>query len=176
MPGPAGFVPYTQQEIDEALTAVIAHAGSCSGAIRYLKAEGKRAPAWQTLQNWCRVKHWERYEELREKFAQKAEDTLANNYLDAARYATEVQMLAVDKAKERLEKGKDEDPARTAANLSQVSARSTDKRLSLQGRPTTITETRDLGAILRSLAAKGVVHLPDEPEQIEAGSDAGPEC
>ena len=80
-------------------------------------------------------------------------------------------MMAVEAARGRLESGKDEDPGRTAANLARVAQSATDKRLSLQGRPTQITETRDLGAILRSLAAKGIIQVPDEPAQIEA-SDA----
>src|SRR5581483_6033768 len=160
--------PYAQEEIDTALTALIAYAGNANAARKYLEQSGERAPSATTLLSWSRTLHWERYEELREKFSQKMENTLAANYLDAARYATETAMLAVDKARERLEDGRDDDPGRTAANLSRVAQSATDKRRSRQGTPTQITETRNLGEILRSLAAKGIVQLPDEPAQIEA--------
>ena len=163
--------PYTQEDIDDALTAMIAFAGNSNEAVRYLEAQGINAPTQQTLWRWARTTHWQRYEELRETVAQRRENTLANNYLDAAHAATEVAMMAVEAARGRLESGKDEDPGRTAANLARVAQSATDKRLSLQGRPTQITETRDLGAILRSLAAKGIIQVPDEPAQIEA-SDA----
>ena len=167
-----GGAVYTQEEIDDALTALIAYAGNASGACRYLESEGKRSPGATHLKAWAQTTHWERYEELRDKFAEKHENTLANNYRDAARFATEVTMLAVEKAKERLEKGKDEDPARSAAALAKVGQGSTDKLLSLTGRPTQITETRDIGPLLRSLAAKGVITLPEEPAEIpEATSE-----
>jgi hypothetical protein len=165
------YGPYTQEEIDDALTALIAYAGNATAACQYLKAEGMRAPASSTLAAWSRTRYWERYEELREKVSQGRENTLANNYLDAAHAATEVAMMAVEAARGRLESGRDEDPGRTAANLARVAQSATDKRLSLQGRPTQITETRDLGAILRSLAAKGIIEIPDEPAQLVEASD-----
>src|SRR5438270_8571026 len=127
---------WKQDEIDDALTALIAYAGNANAACRYLQAEGMRAPTSGTLTAWARTRYWERYEELREKVAQGRENTLANNYLDAAHSATEVAMMAVEAARGRLESGKDEDPARTAANLARVAQSATDKRLSLQGRPT----------------------------------------
>lgn len=160
--------PYTQEEIDDALTALIAYAGNANGAIRYLESVGKRAPISQTLLAWSRTKHWERYEELREKVAARNESTLANNYLDAARFATETAMLAVQKARDRLEKNQDDDPARTAANLARVAQASTDKRLALQGRPTQITENRNVTEMVRSLVARGVLALPEETETTEA--------
>lgn len=161
--------PYTQDEIDDALTALIAYAGQPTAACNYLKAEGMRAPHPATLTAWSRTRYWERYEELREKVAAGRENTLANNYLDAAHAATEVAMLAVEAARGRLESGKDEDPGRTAANLARVAQSATDKRLSLQGRPTQIVENRNIGEILRSLAAKGIIEIPDEPAQLVEG-------
>jgi cobalamin-dependent methionine synthase I len=59
---------YTQEEIDDALAMLIAHAGNINAAIRDLKAQGKKAPRNSTLSNWSKVTHWERYEELREKY------------------------------------------------------------------------------------------------------------
>lgn len=164
--GPKGFIPYTQEEIDDALTALIAFAGNAAAAIRYLEQEGKRAPAYPTLMDWSRTKYWERYEELREQFAAKREATLVNNYLDASLRATEAMVLAADKAKERLDRDEDNDPARTAANLAMVARSATDKRLALQGRPTQISENRDATQILRGLMAR-------YPQLIQLTEDTG---
>ena len=80
--------------------------------------------------------------------------------LDAARRATEGALLATDVAVKRLKAGKDEDPARTAANLSRVAQSATDKRLALQGRSTAPTDVRDAMEILRGLVAMGVLQAP----------------
>lgn len=170
---PNGEPPYTQGEIDDALTALIAFAGNATGAVRYLKEQGKRAPSYGTLLAWSRTKHWERYEELREKVAQNLENTLANDYLQAAQAATAAAGKAIRKAEERIDKDKDEDPARTAANLMSVARMATDKRLSLQGRPTQIHENRDATAILRGLVAKHpqIFGLTEEPAELEQGGE-----
>lgn len=166
--GPAA--PYTQEEIDKCLTALVAYAGVANAAVKYLEsiADGGRVPTPGTLAQWARTLHWERYEQLREQWAGKVEQTVANDMRDAAREAVEVQRLAVEKARERLEAGRDDDPARSAASLARVAQSNTDKLLSLTGRPTQITENRNVNEILRSLVAKGVLALPDEPVQIEA--------
>ncbi|NBV77933.1 hypothetical protein EBR66_07240 [bacterium] len=75
-----------------------------------------------------------------------------------------VQRKAVEEAEKRLDRGADTDPARTAAALSKVSQVSTDKLMSLTGRPQVITEERGMSEILRSLAAKvpGLVIMEGE--------------
>ena len=161
-------LPYTAEEIDDALTALIAFAGNASGAKKYLESVGKRAPTGPTLKEWSRVKYWARYEELREKFAEQNAKTLENNFLDAARYATETAMLAVDRARERLENDKDDDPGRTAANLSRVAQSATDKRATLQGVPRLQAENQNLNALLRGMVARfpQVISLAEEPKGI----------
>lgn len=167
--GPAA--PFSQEEIDQALTAMVAYAGKAHTAVKYLATNGNpdlRVPTGVTLLDWSRTTHWERYEQIRETWAAKVELTVANDMRDAAREAIEVQRIAVEKTRERLEAGRDDDPARSAANLARVASTNTDKLLSLTGRPSQITESRNVNEILRSLVAKGVLSLPDAPEQIEA--------
>jgi len=138
--------PYTPEEIDTCLEALIAHAGNATAACEYLELTGNRTPHFGTLHRWANTSHFERYEQLREQFAPQREGQLANHYLDASIVAAEASMLAVAQA----------------------------KRLALQGRPQRILETRNETEILRSLLAKGVLKmpdlpdLPDEPKQIEA--------
>lgn len=158
--------PYSQEEIDRALSALVAWNGNASAAVRYLNAQAVgRVPTKQTLCEWARTTHWERYEQLREQWAARVEQTVANDMRDAAREAVEVQRLAVNAARQRLEAGDDQDPARSAANLARVAQSNTDKLLSLTGRPTQITETRNVNEILRSLVAKGVLTLPDGADE-----------
>jgi methionine synthase II (cobalamin-independent) len=165
--------PFTQEEIDKCFTAMIAHAGSPTGAIRYLQHEEPeaRVPSPGTLMNWARGLHWERYEHLRETWAAKVEQTIANDMRDAAREAIEVQRLAVQRARERLEGGRDDDPAKSAASLARVAQSNTDKLMTLTNRPTQIVENRSVDELLRSLVASGALHLADEPEQLEAPAD-----
>jgi hypothetical protein len=169
--GPAA--PFTQAEIDKCLTAMIAYAGSATNAIRYLQHNEPevRCPTPGTLINWSRTTHWERYEQLRETWAAKVEQTVANDMRDAAREAIDVERLAVQRARERLEAGRDDDPAKSAASLARVAQSNVDKLLSLTGRPSQITENRTVSELLRSLVASGALHLADEPEQLEAPAD-----
>lgn len=170
--GPAAA--FSQEEIDRCLTALVAWSGNAAAAVRFLHSEAtedQRVPTGSTLIEWSRTIHWERYEQIRDTWAGKVEQTVVNDMRDAAREAIEVQRIAVGKAKERLEANKDDDPGRTAANLARTASANTDKLLSLSGRPTQITESRNVGEILRSLVAKGVLTLPDEPAQIEATAD-----
>lgn len=167
---------YSQKEIDLCLQALVAWAGNSPAAVRYLTSiaePGQRVPSYATLLEWSRTKHWERYEQIREEMSSLRERTIVNDMRDAAGEAIEVQRIAVEKAKERLEAGKDDDPGRTAANLARTASANTDKLLSLSGRPTQITESRDAAQVLRSLIAKhpSVFSLPDEPVQIESSSD-----
>lgn len=171
---PAVEYQYTQDEIDTALSALVGTAGNVNAAIRYLDEEGRKHPTAPTLSKWARITHWERYEQLREQFSHSREDRLANDMLDAAEYAQEGVMLAVEKAIERLEKGQDQDPSRTAANLTSVSRQTTEKRQMLKGRPTSFSAPASPEAILRGLMAAhpGLITLTPETEQgqLEAGA------
>ena len=159
--------PYTEAEITEGLMAVIAWAGNASAAARSLKAQGKMEVSSTTLLEWMRERHAAKYEELREKYADQLEAQLIHEYRDVARLAVEVQRTGLEKAKSRLEDGKDQDPARTAANAATVADKMTRNMLSLSGRPTSIREDRNLNEVLRSLAAKGIIDLP--PDSVQEG-------
>jgi len=122
------------------------------------------------LRTWVESTHREQYEELRSKYSDKMEAILINNYRELAVRTSMVQRKAIEEAEKRLDRGADTDPARTAAALSKVSQVSTDKLMSLTGRPTVITEERGMSEILRSLAAKvpGLVLLEGEVVEDES--------
>lgn len=161
---------YSQEEIDTCLQALVAWSGNTSAAVRYLESiaeDGQRVPTPITLLNWSRTKHWERYEQIREQWGGLREKSISNDMRDAAQEAVDAQRLAVEKAKERLEANRDDDPARSAANLARVAQSNVDKLLSLTGRPSQITESRNVNEILRSLVAKGVLSLPEAPDEVD---------
>ena len=158
---------YTEAEITEALMALVATASNASAAERWLKSQGKRTPVSKTLTEWSRTTYLERFNELREKYRDKLEADLAHSMRDAARAATAATLEAVEAARQGIRNKTEKDPARAAANLARVAQSQTDKLLSLTGRPTQITETRNLEQIMRSLVAKGVLTLPEEPERVQ---------
>lgn len=107
------------------------------------------------LEQWRRNKGDE-LEKIREEIAPRLEASLANDMLDVARMAVEAQRIAIERTQERLEKNQVMDPSTVARNLSQLMAQNVEKRLSLQGRPTQITETRNLDEMIRKLESMGV--------------------
>lgn len=147
--------------------ALVAWAGNVTYASNYLKAEKGITISPSTLTDW-KVRHGDRYDKLREQYRGQLEENLAHEMRDVARLAVETERLALQKSKQMLEADKERDPARAAANLATVASKNTDKLLALTGRPSQITESRDVGQILRSLVAKGVLSLPEEPKQIDA--------
>lgn len=164
---------YTDEEIDWALSALVAYAGDATAAVRYLDrvADGRSVPPPETLEDWSHGVHLERYEKAREQWSGLREKALAGDMRDAAVEAVKAQRLAVKKAVEKLERDEDPFPASSAASLARVAQSNTDKMLALTGRPSTITEDRSTAEAVRSLVALGVFKLPDEPPAIEGSSD-----
>lgn len=141
--------------------ALVAWAGNAAAASRFLASERDLQIKPTTLSNW-KQSHSIEYMELRDKYATQMEEQLAHEYRDVALTAMAVERIALDKAQIALLSGDEKDPARAAANIARVGQTATDKLLALTGRPTQITETRNLDEILRSLAARGVLEIPAE--------------
>jgi hypothetical protein len=100
--------------------------------------------------------HSEELDKLRERVAPKIEAAAANNMLSTVWEASEVQNLAIERAKEMLEEGRVADPSKVARDLADVMAKNVDKRLALQGRPTQISEHRNTDEVIRALEGMGV--------------------
>jgi hypothetical protein len=94
--------------------------------------------------------------EIREKLAPRIERQMTGDMLDSSVKTLVVLDMAVEQAKERLENERVVDPAKMARDLAQVIAQMSDKRLALEGRPTSITETRSPDEIVRALEGMGV--------------------
>lgn len=161
----------SEEEITTILMALVAWAGQTGPASNYLKAEKGIAISPSTLTSW-KTRYADRYDELRERHSAQLEGNLANEMREVARLAVEGTRLAVEKSIERLENGKDQDTARSAASLARVAQTSTDKLMTLTGRPKEYTESRDATQILRGLVAKHPQIFGLAPAQIEPGTEA----
>lgn len=159
---------HSEETITAGLMAVIAHP-TYSEAERALKEQGYSVPA-ATLSKWAREDHVVRFEKLREQWAPQIEAQLANNFLDNARLAAEAEREAIERSRQMLQNGRAQDPSRMARDLSQVKSQSVDKRLALQGRPTQITEKRNVNQIIgRLLQMKAVKMIESTAEEIPDG-------
>jgi hypothetical protein len=93
--GPAA--PFSQEDIDRALQALVAWAGNSEAAVRWLKensSEDQRVPHSSTLTDWSRTTHWERYEQIREQWSVQREKTMANDQRDLAQEAIDALLRA----------------------------------------------------------------------------------
>lgn len=145
--------------VDQALTAIIAYP-TLEMAREYLKEHGYEADI-KKLKAWRDVRFADRFQELRKEISPKIEAMLADDMLSNARLASEVEGIAIQHTKTMLEKGEVQDPSRVARDLSQVRSQAIDKRLALEGRPTKITETRNVEEVVRALEGLGVVKAVD---------------
>jgi hypothetical protein len=161
---------YSDEDVTAGLMAVIGTstfveaAAMCAG-------EG-RSISEKTLREWVKETRVVQFEKLREEWAPKIEASLANNLLDNARLAAETERLAIEQARTELEEGRAKEPAKIARDLSQVRSQAIDKRLALQGRPTQITERRDVNEIVRALVGMKVVQVTEQPALNAGGDDA----
>ena len=163
-PGEA-YSPEVVQTALVVLAAVNGNATRASYALSHQK--GIRVhPA--TLRHWSKISHADRYLEIREAASAHLEQRLAQDLLDVAMIATDAERSAVELAQRRIQSGKEDDPARAAANLSRVSQSAIDKMLGLTGRPVHSNENQDVEALLRGLVSIGVLKAPDEPKPIDA--------
>lgn len=159
--------------VERALAAMVAYP-DLAQASSYLEEQGYQANV-DTLRTMRDVQFRDRFEKVRESLAPRIEASLANDFLDNARMASEVERLAVERTRQLLGEGKIADPSRVARDLSQVKTQSVDKRLALQGRPTQITEHRDPREIIRALEAMKVVQTVDATVVPELGEANGSE-
>lgn len=149
---------HSEEDVIGGMLAVI-------GSTSFEEASQKCGIPASTLKDWCNTSRVAQYEKLREDWAGKIEAQLASDLLDNARLASRTERLAIEAAKTSLENETAREPAKIARDISQVKAQAIDKRLALQGRPTQITERRDVGEIVRALVGMRVLTV-SEPEEI----------
>ena len=159
--------------VDEYLLALVACNGRCRKAERLLEARGVHHVKAAQLYDF-KQQHQARYEELREQHGPDLEKRLTNGLRDTTMLAAEAMQEAVQQAMKRLEDGNDPEPAKTAALLATATDKTTRNMLALSGRPTQITETRNVEQTMRALAAQfpQAFALVEQP-QLEEATVAG---
>lgn len=101
------------------------------------------------------------YQKRREQLAPRLEAKLADDMLANAQRATNAEAFCIERIEEMLAEGRVQDPSRVARDLSQIRTQSIDKRLALQGRPTQITEHRDVSELVNALVGMKVAEVVD---------------
>ncbi len=131
--------------------------------LEVLKDQGIRTTVKQ-LEN-KRISSAERIAQARKEIAPKLEATLTGDMLDLSRLAVELETVALDRCLKKLQASQfaatPETLAKIAREVSQVKTQNVDKRLALEGRPTTIVEKRSPDEILAKLEALGVAKRVD---------------
>ena len=140
---------------------------SLDQAVVYLRDYHDKTTTPAVLEGFRRARP-EQYETVRRQLAPRLEQELADGLLDNARLAAAATGLAIERSTQLLESGKCVDPSRVARDLADVQAKSIDKRLALEGRPSQVVETRNASEIIRALEGMKVVKSVDvSPAQIE---------
>lgn len=159
---------FTPQEIDEALLVIAQAGGNCKLASDMLKAnEFRHVPAYETLRSWKNHLHAERYLELKEQYAPELERLAKSQFLETVLLSQQVQHLGLEKAYDQLEAGEAKDPAAVAQKAAVVGGISTDKLLTLSGRPNHIHESPDVNERLKALERSFPGLLAEEPVDAE---------
>jgi hypothetical protein len=105
--------------------------------------------------------YFEPYQRRRAELAPLLESRITGDLGEVQQKGTTAVLFCIDLAQRRLEMGESKDPTREARDLMQVVAQATDKKLAMEGRPTSVSVSRTPEEIIRSLEAKGLVSRTD---------------
>ena len=104
---------------------------------------------------------------LEPQTAQHRENKLADDYLKSATLARDVAHRALEQTREQLEAGTLRDPSKAAVNAATAGGIMLDKRLILEGRPTTIVQTDDPKRAAMALARRLGVTIEATAEDVQ---------
>lgn len=139
---------YTPADVDRGLLE-LAHVGNAAQASRNLQEQGLDIPG-DTLRSWTRS-HAERYSVIRTEVKEKAEEGLIHDFREIAQLAVQAERLALEKTIEQLEGDNAKDPSSAARNAATVKGITVANMLTLDGRPSVITQTRQASDIIAEL-------------------------
>lgn len=159
---------YTPEQIDRGLLEV-AVCGNAALASKRLAAEGLEIDD-RLLRMWRSEIHAGRYAEIAAEQAPKIEATIVEAARRIAQRAAEIELKALDRTEEQLDAGDVKDPAAVARNLAVAKAVNIDKTLTLESRPSQISEVRRPEEIIRSLEKLGVLKAIDGTAEEEPSS------
>lgn len=102
--------------------------------------------------------------EHQERLMQLREDLLVGGLTTNAQIAQKAASTAIALAQKRLDAGMIDDPTRAARDLTEVAAKSLEKKLTLEGRPQSIREVHTVEEIFGRLERYGVVDSTAEDD------------
>ena len=145
-----------------ALTVLAENAGDAEAAVKVLHKAGMSVSGSQ-LEKW-RASNPEEYRQIEGRLARELEERVVSVARSNAFAAAAGEAKAIAKAVEQLDRPhiSAKEAASTASDLAKVKSANIDKMLTLTGRPTAITESRDLIAIIKALEKDGVLKVTNE--------------
>ena len=98
---------------------------------------------------------------IRERMAPQLEKRLTGGMLDNAIRLQEAERVATERTLELLNENRIADPSRVLRDLAQAKSQTIDKRMSLEGRPQVVTETRNVDELINALVGLRVATRVD---------------
>lgn len=160
---------YDEETVEQALIRLVHNDFNVKRTVRELAADGTPIPE-RTLSDWKR-RYPNRLRFYAVESGPQIEQELVHKQRAIASAAIDASMEAVQKEREKIERGDVRDYAASARNLATVSAISTDKLLALTGRPNTIVGSeKKPEAILAEIQRLAPQIIDSTAEEIEDGS------
>ena len=158
----------TVEQVECGLTMLALSSGQARRASRELVAQGYNVGE-STLRSW-RDMYPERYTQLREKEAPALAARIAEGRESLIVRGLEIKHELMDRLAGNTTEIPIKDVPKSLKDLGIFTAIEDDKLRLQRGEPTQITETRDIGEIIRSLKSKGVEFIDAEAEEIPPAS------
>lgn len=138
---------YTPAEVDTALLVLCLTGRNSVEASRRLKKQGLDVHP-RTLRSWREGIHANRYLELQRNQAPRIEAEMVNTSREIVIAANLATLEAVEATRAQVAAGEAKDPSTSARNLATTAGINVDKSLLIEGRPTIITSSDDVPALL----------------------------
>jgi hypothetical protein len=162
---------YTPAMVDIALLTVAMCGGNHSRAHQTLIDQGHKV-SLAAVKGW-RSSYPNRYRALADKHKGAIEREVIASVREMTLRASEVAYAGIELEAQRIATGEVRDAGSSVRNMATAIGIGIDKILLLEGRPTTITESRSSDDVLRGLQAKGYVDTTAEELPADAAGASG---
>lgn len=161
---------YTDEQISEALIAMVASGGNAAEASRRLAENDPplEVPP-RTLRSWRSDVHADRYRRLDLDYTSQLEEQIVAHARENARRAAEVERQLIERTSARVEQLDGKEAAIAAKNMSDVKSKNVEKFMALTGRQPTTPADQGMLQLVMGLVDRGIL-TPREPGLIEGPS------